>query len=90
MRKYQYQGFELDVEVQSDVTWSRENQRSPTGYVVVVTISRMGAAVSTFSPLRLGDSGGRSFSPDVDALMVGYSAARRIVDDLLGVDTDRR
>jgi hypothetical protein len=56
----------------------------------VVTISRTGAAVSTFSPLRLGDSNGKSFSSDTDALMVGYSAARRIVDDLLGADTDRR
>jgi hypothetical protein len=82
MRKYQYKGYELDVAVQADFRWSRENVRSPTGYVVVVTISRMGAAVSTFSPLRLGDSGGRSFSSDADALMVGYSAARRIVDDL--------
>ena len=90
MRKYQYKGFELDVAVQADFSWSRENERASTGYVVVVTISRMGAAVSTFSPLRLGDSNGKSFSSDTDALMVGYSAGRRIVDDLLGADTDRR
>jgi hypothetical protein len=90
MRKYQYKDFEIDVAVQSDFSWSRENERASTGFVVVVTLSRIGAAGSTFSPLRLGDSDGRSFSSDTDALMVGYSAARRIVDDLLGADTDRR
>jgi hypothetical protein len=90
MRKYQYKDFEIDVAVQSDVSWSRENERASTGYVVVVTISRMGAAVLTFSPLRLGDSNGKFFSSDTDALMVGYSAGRRIVDDLLGADIDRR
>ena len=90
MRKYQYKGFELDVAVQADFSWSRENERASTGYVVVVTISRMGAAVFTFSPLRLGDSNGKSFSSDTDALMVGYNAGRRIVDDLLGTDIDHR
>jgi hypothetical protein len=90
MRKYQHKDFEIDVALQSGFSWRRENERASTGYVVVVTISRMGAAVSTFSPLRLGDSNGKSFSSDTDGLMVGYSAARRIVDDLLGADTDRR
>jgi len=42
------------------------------------------------SPLRLGDSNGKSFSSDTDALMVGYNAGRRIVDDLLGTDIDHR
>jgi len=62
MRKYQYKDFEIDVAVQSDVSSSRENERASTGYVVVVTISRMGAAVSTFSPLRLGDFNDKSKS----------------------------
>jgi len=44
MHKYQYKDFEIDVAVQSDVSWSRENERASTGYVVVVTISRMGGS----------------------------------------------
>jgi hypothetical protein len=80
----------LNRHAKADSSWSRENERASTGYVVVVTISRMGIAVSPFSPLRLGESDGPAFSSDTDALMVGYSAAQRIVDDLLSADTDQR
>jgi hypothetical protein len=54
--------------------------------VVTVTIERTGTPVAIFSPLRLGDSGGRAFSTQGEALMTGYSAARRLVDDLFAVE----
>jgi hypothetical protein len=35
-----------------------------------------------FSPLRFGESQGKPFLSEADALMAGYSAGQRIVDDL--------
>jgi hypothetical protein len=87
VRAYQYKGFTMAVAVESNFSWTLQGERtSIPRYVVVVTIERTGTPVAIFSPLRLGDSGGRSFSSEGDALMTGYSAARRIVDDLLGAD----
>jgi hypothetical protein len=39
--------------------------------------------MAEFSPLRFGEAGGHPFVTEADALMGGYSAARRIVDDLV-------
>jgi hypothetical protein len=50
--------------------------------VAVVRISKAGASVAVFSPLRFGESRGRPFLSKADALMGGYSAGQRIVDDL--------
>jgi hypothetical protein len=52
------------------------------GYVAIVKIFQAGNAMAVFSPLRFGESGGHPFATEADALMGGYSAARRIVDDL--------
>ncbi|MGT2472133.1 hypothetical protein [Paraburkholderia terrae] len=54
--------------------------------MAIVTIERTGSPVAIFSPLRLGDGEGKAFSTEADALMTGYSAGRRIVDDLLGAE----
>jgi hypothetical protein len=35
-----------------------------------------------YSPLRFGEARGRPFATEADALMGGYSAACKIVDDL--------
>ena len=81
---YQYHGFDIAVAVETDFSWkgARDVQAS-VGYVAIVTISRTGAAVAVFSPLRLGESQGKPFISEIDALMSGYSAGRRVVDDLL-------
>lgn len=82
-RTYEYHGFTLEVIVESDLGW-RQNACTAmrTGYVATVRIFHSGAAVAVFSPLRFGEAGGRPFTTEVDALMGGHSAARRIVDDL--------
>jgi hypothetical protein len=87
MHKYQYKGFEIEVAVQSDFSRVNEDGRASIGHVVIVTVARMGTTVAIFSPLRLGDTDGRAFATKADALMTGYSAARRIVDDLLNGHT---
>ncbi|MGF6575036.1 hypothetical protein ABH945_007165 [Paraburkholderia sp. GAS333] len=82
-RTYEYEGFTIQVGVESDFSW----QQSPaparrTGFVATVRVFQAGHAVALFSPLRFGDTGGRPFTTEADALMGGYSAARKIVDDI--------
>ena len=80
---FEYQGFTLVVDVEADIGWERN--ASPTrraGFVSTVRILRAGTAIALFSPLRFGDAGGRPFVTEAEALMGGYSAAQKIVDDL--------
>jgi hypothetical protein len=78
-----YHGFTLGVEVESEFSF-RPNKGSatPPGYVAIVRIFQAENAVAIFLPQRFGEAGGRRFASNADALMGGYSAARRIVDDL--------
>jgi hypothetical protein len=81
---YQYHGFDIAVTVETDLSWKgASGVPASAGYVAIVTISRTGAAVAVFSPLRLGESQGKPFISEIDALMSGYSAGRRVIDDLL-------
>jgi hypothetical protein len=83
-RTYQYHGFDIAVAVETDFSWKGGRGVPATvGYVAIVTISRTDAAVAIFSPLRFGESPGKPFISEIDALMGGYSAGRRVVDDLL-------
>ncbi|SOE99907.1 hypothetical protein SAMN05446635_7947 [Burkholderia sp. OK233] len=80
---YQYQGFDIEVAVEADLNWrGGRTATGEVGYVAVVRICKAGAAVAVFSPLRFGESQGKPFLSEADALMGGYSAGRRIVDDL--------
>lgn len=82
-RTYQYQGFDVEVVVEAPFTWKGgRTATGEVGYVAVVRICKAGAAVAVFSPLRFGESEGKPFLTEADALMGGYSAGRRIVDDL--------
>jgi hypothetical protein len=82
-RTYHYHGFDIEVAVETDVS-SKAGPKGSTGvgFVAVVRISKAGASVAVFSPLRFGESRGRPFLSEADALMGGYSAGQRIVDDL--------
>jgi hypothetical protein len=84
-RTYEYHGFTLQVTVESGFTFPPDTRSAcRPGYVAVVRVFQAGAALAIFSPIRFGEAGGRPFDVEVDALMGGYSAARKIVDDLLG------
>ena len=88
MRTYEYHGFTLRVAVESGFNFPPIKQpKARPGYVAVVRVFQAGNAVAIFSPLRFGEAGGRPFDTEVDALMGGYSAARRIVDDIFGQET---
>jgi hypothetical protein len=82
-RNYHYHGFDVEVAVEADFNWlGGRSALSSVGYVAVVRICKEGAALAVFSPLRFGESPGKPFLSEADALMGGYSAGRRIVDDL--------
>lgn len=84
-RTYQYQGFSIEVDVETNV-----NQQTAVGldacvgYVAMVRILRPDLPVAVFSALRFGDMRGRLFSTEVDALKGGFGAGQRLVDDLCG------
>jgi len=82
-RSYAYEGFMLDISVESDISIG-PNRREPTrpGYVAIVRIFQAASTVAVFSPLRFGEASGRPFATEADALMGGYSAACKLVDDL--------
>lgn len=82
-RAYEYQGYTLVVAVETDSSWRPPGRTAArVGYVAIVRIFQAGNAMAVFSPLRFGEAGGHPFATEADALMGGYSAARRIVDDL--------
>jgi hypothetical protein len=86
-RTYEYHGFTIVVAIESDFGWRTGGMAAaPAGYVAVVRISRADSPVALFSPLRFGEAPGRSFATEADALMGGYSAARRMVDDVFSAE----
>ncbi|WP_248295131.1 hypothetical protein [Paraburkholderia sp. UYCP14C] len=89
MRTYEYHGFTIEVTVETDFTLRPAGRAAVrTRYTAVVHVYQAGNAVATFSPLRFDAAGGRRFDTEADALMAGYSAARRIVDDLFAHAAD--
>lgn len=60
--------------------------QTQSAYVAIVRIFKEGDAVAVFSPLRFGEAPRRPFATEADAMMSGYSGARRIVDDLFARD----
>ena len=90
-RTYEYNGFTLQVAVESGFcSRPTECPSADSGYVAVVRICEAGSAVPRLSPLRLGEAGGHPFDSEADALNGGYIAARTIVDDLFGQDVAER
>lgn len=87
MRRYEYDGFSIEVAVQPGANWRNNGPKAAgSGYVAIVSIVQAGAPIAMFSPLRFGDSAGRPFLTQSEALMAGYSAGRRIVDDVFSPD----
>jgi hypothetical protein len=86
-RVYEYHGHAVEVSTEAGFRWQADAPISSYGFIAIVRISRAGATLAQFSPLRLGDSGGHSFMSEAEALMGGYSAGRRLVDDLLNSET---
>ncbi|GAB3626919.1 hypothetical protein PTE30175_03519 [Pandoraea terrae] len=83
-RIYTYKGFEVTVELEP--VWEaagRITVSPPRGFVAVVDIRAAGATRPMVAPIRLMADSHRPFATDAEALMSGYSAGQRVVDDLL-------
>ncbi|MGH8780830.1 hypothetical protein [Paraburkholderia sp.] len=83
-RIYRYKGFEVAVELEpqwevSGNIWSLP----PKGFLAVVSVCISGATRPMVAPIRLAADGQQLFATEGDALMAGYSAGQRIVDDTL-------
>ena len=84
-RVYIYHAVQIEVSVEIDTSGERSvTSRYGSGYVAVERITRAGLPASPFAPLRLGAADRRPFLNEVDALLGGYSAGRRMIDDLEG------
>ena len=81
---YEYRGFNIDVSVEADFSRNAGPVASGSvGFAAIVKIRQVGAAAARFSPVRFGEAGGKPFASEADALMGGFGAGRRMVDDLL-------
>ncbi|MFM0328154.1 hypothetical protein [Paraburkholderia strydomiana] len=81
-RVYEYKGFQIDVE--PEPVWKSGHGASvagPDGYLAVVRISTQTASVPIFAPLRLTGERSKPFATEAEALMAGYSAGQRVIDD---------
>jgi len=85
-RLYEYRGYTLDVSV--GAVCYGQSGRSMLVYRRYEAVVQFGAhdasAPDLACPtLRLGEAGGLPFASEVDALMGGYSAAQRVIDERL-------
>jgi len=79
---YEYRGYALEVSVEAvrPDQAGRSMLAAHRRYAAIVTFA---ASDRPFETLRLSEAGGLPFSVEVDALMGGYSAAQRVIDDHL-------
>lgn len=87
-RAYDYRGYSIEVSTEIAFTSPQRNRTASLtgGAVAILRVCRAGPTVAYFAPLPLSDGSGQPFQTEPDALMSGFSAGRRIVDDLLGDD----
>jgi hypothetical protein len=83
LQRYDYQGFTLQIAVEHDFRSASHPPQAPRGYLAVIRICEPGTSLSPFSPLRLGEAGGHAFASPDRTISGGFSAAQRMVDDLL-------
>lgn len=83
-RDYDYKGYSIRVVTETvHASALGKVMMEDRGYLTVVEIYRPRGLIPCFPQLRLADHDDRRFATEVDALMGGYSAGRRVVDDVL-------
>lgn len=86
-RHYAYRDFEVAVELEA----IRETSHNvtlllPRGFIAVVHIRKSGASRPLIAPLRLLADSQQPFATEVDALIAGFSAGQRVIDDALRLE----
>ena len=86
-RTYEYRGYAIQVSVEANgaVPLERSEIKRPLypRYAAMVRIAANDPSVFPAQALKVGDAAGLPFNSDIDALMGGYSAACRLIDDKL-------
>jgi hypothetical protein len=82
-RNYIYKGFEVTVVLEPICDAAKGvTLLPPRGFVAAVhIISLAGAACAMDTPIRLTADSQHPFATEAEALMAGYSAGQRVVDD---------
>ena len=81
-RVYQYKGFQIDVELEPVFTpGTGVKLNAPKGFLVVVQVKTATTGVPLFAPLRLTGDRANPFPTEAEALMAGFSAGQRMIDD---------
>jgi hypothetical protein len=86
-RIYTYKNHEVTVE--PEPAWKSSHNFTPLslqGYVALVQIVRTGSVVPATARLRLTSLRHQPFPTESEALMAGFSAGQRIVDDAFNID----
>ncbi|MEM5422055.1 MULTISPECIES: hypothetical protein [Paraburkholderia] len=82
-RTYEYRGYAIRVGVEANGTLPLERlEIERPRYAAVVSIAAIDERAVP-SPLRIDNAAGLPFHSDIDALMGGYSAACRLIDEQL-------
>ncbi|MDR5799212.1 hypothetical protein P9292_03850 [Caballeronia sp. LZ001] len=83
-RTYPYNCFEVTVSLEPVWLSSRRAVPSPLdGYVAIVSIGVKGLPAALLSPIRLMNDNQKPFGTEAAALMAGFSAGQRVIDDTL-------
>jgi hypothetical protein len=83
-RTYPYNGFEVTVALEP--VWVPSGSAVPSppnGFVAIVSIGVTGLPTPLVSPIRLMNDNQKPFGTEAAALMAGFSAGQRVIDDTL-------
>ncbi|SKD04817.1 hypothetical protein [Paraburkholderia hospita] len=83
-RIYKYKGFEIAVELEPVLeTSGNVTLLQPRGFIAIVQIKMAGIDCPLVTPVRLMADRQQPFATEADALMAGFSAGQRVVDDTM-------
>lgn len=83
-RTYPYKGFDVTVDLES--VWeplASAVPSLPSGFVAIVSIGMSGLPIPLISPFRLMADNQKPFGTEAAALMAGFSAGQRVIDNRL-------
>jgi hypothetical protein len=86
-RRYEYKGFVVSIAVETNcrMPLHTRHTRSTQSFLAIVQVANKIAAVPLTAPLHLAGRTGEDFHTEADALMGGYAAGQRLVDEILRV-----
>ena len=83
-RAYPYKGYYIRICIEACTEPVVKGVVSPdVCFVSVVKILRIGESIPVLPPLRLGETGNQRLETLADAILGGFAAGRRLVDELL-------